>query len=293
MGKPIQLLSERERILLESAQPKTYRVVEGGSDLRIHFYFPKDWEEAEGRPVMLFFHGGAWDRGTLVQFAPHALCYVERGAICGLVEFHHQASHPGSSPIDALQDGRLAIQFVRDRAKVLHVDPDKVIAVGAGAGGNIVGCAALKASLPKLESEFGKIDYRPNAAILLSSIVDIEKGRYGSDAFGSSSEAKKACLSRYVSSQAPPMLMIHGTADRLIPFFLAEEFAERMEKKKGPFRFVGFEGRDQNFFHHNTDPVSYEAVLATVDEFLDEHGLLQKADGDEDSLVISWREYDY
>ncbi|MDF1859584.1 MAG: alpha/beta hydrolase [Verrucomicrobiales bacterium] len=293
MAKSVQLLNERERILLKSAQALTYRKLEEGEDLSIRFYFPRDLEEGSKRPVILFFHGGAWDRGVIIQFAPHALYYLERGAVCGLVEYRHKASHPESTPIESIQDGQTAVQFVRHFSEKLHIDPNKVILVGAGSGANIAGCAGMKAHIPMADTDYSLSDPQPNAVVMLSSIIDLEKGRYGYEQFSKSSDCRKASLSRYVSGDLPPMLMIHGTADRFVPFEYAVDFAEKLGKRKSRFQFVEFEGRDQNFFNHNTDPVSYEAALSTINEFLEKHGFLEKSDDDDESRLISWRECDY
>tara|TARA_R110000850_G_scaffold9033_28_gene33395 strand:+ start:2825 stop:3673 length:849 start_codon:yes stop_codon:yes gene_type:complete len=282
MGKSIHLLTERERLLLGRAQAKVYASVDGGKDLSIHFYFPRDLSDDASRPVFLFFNGGAWDRGSVVQFAPHALHFVERGAVCGLVEYRNRASHPGVSPEDALTDGRAAIRFVREHSDRLHVDPSRLVAFGASAGGNLAGNAA-NADEPS----------RPNAVVMYSPIIDIEKGAYGYDAFVDNAEARKASLSRHIVAGMPPMLIIHGTADRLVPIKGVQEFSKRVGKKKNSCDFVEFEGRDQNFFNLNYDPASYEIALSTTAEFLDRHRILVKSEDDEDTQVISWRERDY
>lgn len=293
MQKSIKLFGEREKQLLESAQKMPYREMEGGDDLVIHFYFPKDLKEKEPGPVFLFFNSGAWDRGSVIQFAPHALYYVERGAVCGLVEYRNRASHPESNPVQSAQDGQLAIQFVRHHAESLHIDPEKLVVFGGGAGANIAACATMKAHLRPEESAYNLSKRQPNAAVLFSTIIDIQKGSYGSDQFESGGDARRLSLSRYISGSIPPMLMIHGTADRLVPFAEARQFADKLERKKAAFELVEFEGRDQNFFNMNTDPVSYEAALAEVNRFLDEKGILAKGDEDDESRLISWRENDY
>ncbi|MEM1441625.1 MAG: alpha/beta hydrolase [Verrucomicrobiota bacterium] len=293
MQRSIKLLSEREKQLLESAQPLSYREMEDDDDLHVHFYFPKELKEGDPAPVFLFFNSGAWDRGSVIQFAPHALYYVDRGAVCGLVEYRNQASHSGVSPVGAAQDAQRAVQFVRHHAESLHIDADKLVVFGGGAGANIAACAAMKAHIPTEESPYNFSKRVPNAAVLFSTIIDIKKGEYGSEAFPDGGSARRMSLSRYVSSGLPPMLMIHGTADRLVPFRDARGFATRMEKKRGPFRFVEFEGRDQNFFNLNTDPVSYEAALFSVDDFLDENGFLKKRESNDESRLISWRENDF
>lgn len=292
MEKPSRMLRERERQLLERARRLVYHSTGDGEDLAIHFYFPRDFEDRAELPLFLFFPGGAWDRSSLVQFAPHALYYVDRGAVCGLVSYRTRESHPGATPADAFRDARAAIRFARSHAADLHADPGKLVAVGAGSGGSLAASAAMGIALPGEPRSSAEPDSRPNAVVLLSSIIDVPSGGHVGEAFPDSAERKLASLSRHVSPGLPPMLMIHGTEDRLVPFEEASRFADLMKRKKNPFRLAEFEGRDRNFFNFNTDPLSYEATLSTVNSFLDEHGILAGEDED-GSRVVSWREEDY
>ncbi|NRB72833.1 MAG: alpha/beta hydrolase [Verrucomicrobiales bacterium] len=286
MDKPIQFLADREKLLLEKAQAKTYSSVEG-RDLRIHFYFPGDFSEGDARTVILFFNGGAWDRGNVIQFAPHALHFVDRGAVCGLVEYRDRSSFPQATPLDAVSDARAAIQFVRVHAERLGVDSSKVVAVGAGAGGNLVGNAVLS----EWTAAEG-VDFRPDAAAMYSPIIDVEKGGYGSDEISDPAVSKTLSLSRKVATGHAPVLLLHGTADRLIPIDRVREFARRLQRKRNECYLVELEGRDQNFFNLNVDPMSFEIVLSETDSFLEGHGLLERAAGTTDTRVISWREED-
>ncbi len=92
-------MNEREKLLLKSARTLPYMTLQDGDERSIHFFLPKDFKEGPPRPVFLFFNSGAWDRGNVIQFAPQALYYVERGAVCGLVEYRNRASHPASRPL--------------------------------------------------------------------------------------------------------------------------------------------------------------------------------------------------
>ncbi len=286
MGKPIHLLTERERLLLGRAQSKIYSEIEGGNDLSIHFYFPKDLAQGEKRPLILFFNGGAWDRGSVIQFAPHALHFVGTGAICGLVEYRNKGSHPELCPADAVNDAQEAVKFVQEHIDQLGADPDKLVLIGAGAGANIAGRAVMNlkgsAEIPS-----------PNAVVMYCPIIDVEKGSFGWEQFSDLSEARKVSLSKGICSGLPPMLIIHGTADRLIPVETILEFSKRMIRKKNICELVQFEGRDQNFFNLNVDPASFEGVLATTANFLDEQGILKIDENDDSTQVISWRERDY
>jgi acetyl esterase/lipase len=106
-------------------------------------------------------------------------------------------------------------------------------------------------------------------------------------------EARQISLTRLIGPGAPPMLVIHGNADRLVPVDDAIAFSAKMARKRNPFRFLEFEGRDREFFQFNLDPVSYEATLAEIDRFLDEHALLKRSQGDSGPQLISWREGDF
>ena len=297
MGKPLHFLQDREKILLENARPLIYSRLDSGEVLRIHSYIPKDIKEGEKRPVFLFFNGGAWDRGSVSQFAPHALHLVERGAVCGLVQYRDKREFPDSTPLDAFADTRLAIQFVRLHAEKMRIDPDKVIAVGAAAGANMAASAALSKTKKKAkpgDDEITSFSCKPNGLVLFSPIIDVHKDRYGYDQFGPDVSTKLACLSKHIERKLPPTLILHGTQDRLIPFEDVFEFAQKLEKVKAPCKLVEFEGRDHSFFNMNFDPLSYEACLIELDAFLDEHHFLGKpTDDPEDPRLISWREHDY
>jgi len=294
MKKGFHWAKDREKLLLDRARRVVYARPVGGGELALHFFLPKTFGEEVPHPVMLFFHGGLWDRPGVVQLAPYALHYVERGAVAALVEYRTEASHPGSKPSDAQEDGRAAIRYVRQHAGEIHADPARVIAVGAGAGANIAGAAVLGDSLTPREAALSTVtDSRPNAGVLLSGIYDVTKGSPCFHRCGSATEAKQVSLSRRIEAGTPPLLLIHGTADRLVPIEEVMEFAANLERKKNPCRFLEFEGRDREFFNFNLDPVSFEATLGEIDRFLDEQDLLKRREGDSGPHLISWREGDF
>lgn len=293
MTKAFQWSGEREQLLLKNAKQLSYETLGDGRELVVYLYLPPEPSEGGSHPGFLFFNSGAWDRGSVIQFAPQALYYVGRGAICGLVEYRNRGSHPGSCPIDALRDGRSAIHTLRQHAASLHLDPTRVVVVGGGAGANIAAGAAMGIPLPGCDPALNAATARPDAAILFSAILDIEKGGYGYDSFSDEAEARLASLSRHVNTGSPPLLLLHGTADRLVPLEDAAEFADKMKRHHNVCELAEFEGRDGNFYNFNVDPVSYEASLATMDDFLDRHGLLMKGENHEGPQIISWREQDY
>ena len=135
---------------------------------------------------------------------------------------------------------------------------------------------------------------QPDAAVLFSAIFDPSDGGHGADRFADVTEARRFALTRYIAAGLPPMLIFHGTADRMTPFADAAAFAAKMRRKKNDCELIEFEGRDRNFFNFNVDPASFEAALGYMNDFLDRHGILAKrSERDDDSRLISWRERDY
>lgn len=293
MKKAFNWAKDREKVLLEGARRAVYKTIEDGGELAIHFFLPKEFAEGPPRPVLLFFNGGAWDRGSVIQFAPHALYFVGRGAVGGLVEYRNRTAHPGSTPSQAVQDARAAFRYVRSHAGDCNADPARVVGIGAGAGANLVGAALMKAPLSPTETDFRPEDSQPNGAVLVSALLDLKRGGYGYDQCSGAAEARRLSLSRLIEPGLPPMLLIHGTEDRFVPFEEVSEFAGKMVRKHNPCRLVEFEGRDRDFFNLNFDPLSFEACLAEIDTFLDAHDLLKRREDEAGPHLLSWREGDF
>ena len=296
MAGSFDTLTLQQKQLLEQAQALTYKVIGPDDELKVHFYLPKGLMEGERRSVFLFYFSSNWDRGNVIQFAPQALYFVERGAVAGLVEYRTKTSHPESTPIDSTRDVFSSIRFVRQYQDQLNIDPNRVVVVGAGAGANMAGCAALGLDLKDLDDEYGRLSPVPNAAVLLSTLIDVNRKSFAAKQFEDHmGDARKLNLSVLVEHSPPcSVIMIHGTADRLTSIMEAEAFAVRMKKrKKNDFEFHPFEGRDSNFYNLNVDPVSFEAALNQMDRFLVEQGFLGRSDDPNGASLVSWREQDF
>lgn len=294
MPSALKRLQAKERLVLDSAQSMVYREPSAGPPLRLHLFLPKDLESAESRAALLFFHGGSWDGGKAVQFAPQALHFVSRGAVCALVEYRTASTHPESSAAESHGDCRAVIGFVRAQAERLRIDPAKVVALGAGAGANLAACAAMRVPLSALKADEPAVHGSPDAAVLLSAIIDVEKEAPYWERFHDPASARASSLRRRVRGGAAPMLLQHGTEDRLVPFETAKDFAAAMQRKKNAVELSGFEGRGRDFFNFTTDPQSFEASLASIDEFLSKLGMIQAvSDPGSSCHVVSWREDDY
>jgi len=111
--------------------------------------------------------------------------------------------------------------------------------------------------------------------VLFNPVLDTSKSGFGLDRFPTPADAKNANLIRAIRPGFPPMLIMHGTADRVVPAGGSYEFAKKSTKKKNFCRLVEFEGQGHGFFNFNLSFEMYEATLMAMDEFLVELGFIE------------------
>jgi fermentation-respiration switch protein FrsA (DUF1100 family) len=67
--------------------------------------------------------------------------------------------------------------------------------------------------------------------------------------------ARSASPIYYIHPDQPPIMVIHGTADHLVPFLQSERFVDAMEKAGAPFYFHTVVGAGHNpYFGLNFNP---------------------------------------
>lgn len=282
MNPPPQSLVTRDEPLLSHGESVVYKQVEGGPDLQAHLFFPPSGRRGAGRTAIVFFFGSGWDRGRVVQFAPQALHFARRGAIAVLADYRTSSSH-GAGPLEAMQDARSAIRWVRFYAEPLGVHSDRIVAAGALAGGTLAAATAMKSDLPDEGADPEGVSGVPNAVALFSPVVEVAKDGYGAPAFAESgTPLSAASLFPHIARGLPPFLILHGTDDRFAPYAKALDFSRRMQRKGNVCDLIPFEGRPHSFFSLNVDPVAHDHCNALVDRFLVHLGFLGEARPDEE-----------
>ena len=141
----------------------------------------------------------------------------------GAPRFHYPA---------AIDDVQRAIRFVRANAKTYGIDPARLGGLGGSSGGNLIGLAAMRAA-PGIEGDTDAVNRESAAlqAIVLRAAVNDLRGLVSIQGTGFVVSYMETALSdaptvralydaaspvAQVSSSAPPTLLIHGDADKLI-----------------------------------------------------------------------------
>jgi acetyl esterase/lipase len=194
-------------------------------------------------PVLLQVPGGAWMIGwRRPQAYPLMSQLVSRGWIC--VSMNYRVSPVHTWP-DHIVDVKRALAWVKENIADYGGDPNFVAISGGSAGGHLCALAALTPNDPKWQPGFEEADTSVVAAVplygrydwfstdapgrvefleILARLVVKKKFRTHRDIYVDASPIK------YVTADAPPFFVLHGTDDSLIPVEEAREFVEELRE---------------------------------------------------------------
>jgi acetyl esterase/lipase len=199
----------------------------GGESLRLDATIP---EGAGPFPAAILVHGGAWVRGDRrTEVAPLFAPLHNAGIAWFSISYRLMK--------DALQFGvaiadvEAAVRFVKAHAAEYHVDPNRIALIGESAGGQLAAMAALHGAGVKAVVAL----YTPADLISLYRTSDMIPPAIRQNVQGTPWEslvlARLAELSpiEKIRRDMPPFLLIHGTADPLVPLSQSVAMCERMK----------------------------------------------------------------
>lgn len=259
----------RDREILKDAATYVYDQRPEG-DVQAHVFLPEK-DDAGPRPVVIFFHGGFWDTSTPTQFVPHCLHFAGRGAVAVAAETRTASKH-GTGPLEAIEDARDLIRWLRVNADTFNLDPARITIGGAGGGAYL----ALLATMPKTKDlpPVDGVDCYPQALILFSALLNTASKGTALDRFPDAKTAKRLSPTTLVRRKLPPMLFFHGKSDRITPFDEVEKFRRRMRWRGNSVEIIDFERADHSFFNFNVSHKNFELTIGAADRFLVDRGLL-------------------
>jgi acetyl esterase/lipase len=221
-----------------------YAEVPGYRPLELDLYLP-DGPEGDGpRPVIVHVHGGGWRRGSRREPLP-ALgpdfygSLAEQGFAVAAADYRLSGEARFPAP---LEDVRAAFGWVRDHAAAYGLDADRVFGWGDSAGGHLVLLAALTGTPVR-----GAVAWFPVTDLLgLPSDVAAAGGvpdtgpdsreaqLLGAPAGSVPGLARQASPVTHASAAAPPVLLMHGAADDLVPPAQSVRLAEALRAAGAP-----------------------------------------------------------
>lgn len=223
------------------------------ADLNLFVYKPVDFDKSQTYSCIVFFHGGGWNSGDYKQFERQSIYFASRGMVAFSVEYRIRNKH-GTSPIEAMEDAKSAIRFIRSNAKLFSVNPNLIAAAGGSAGGHL---AAVAGNIDLFENpnEDLSVSSKPDLLILYNPVLHF--GRKWQWIKNPSDASPYENLKK----GAPPTIILTGTEDKIVPVELVKNYKKRMESIGSRCDLILYEGAEHAFFNKGDDFV--DTVLQT------------------------------
>lgn len=247
----------------------TYKQTDSG-DLKLHIFKPNDMKGREKRPAIIYFFGGGWEVGTPLQFYRECAYYSSKGMVAISVEYRISYLHK-TTPFESVEDAKDALRWLRKNAAQWNIDPNRIAAAGASAGGHL---AAATGTLKEANAKKTDINSKPNLLLLYYPVIDNSANGFGTEEM--KKRYKEISPLHNIDSTTPPVLFILGTKDPLIPEQTAVEFTKKMEQSGVYCELHLYEGAGHPLFFY-TKPLTddFYKIRKESDEFLEKYGYLQ------------------
>ncbi|MCP4192331.1 MAG: alpha/beta hydrolase [Planctomycetaceae bacterium] len=267
---PACALAESE-LEFEGARQEIYKQFPN-AELNLYIFHPRGHQPTDRRPAAVFFFGGGWNGGTPKQFEPHCRYLASRGMVAITADYRVATRH-GTTPFDAVKDGKSAIRWIRANAARLGIDSKRIAAGGGSAGGHV---AAATGNIRGLENQNEQlaISSIPNALLLFNPVYDNGPGGYGYERV--KSDYQQISPFHNLRTGAPPTVVFFGTQDSLVPVATAVEYEKRMKMVGSRCETYFYEGQEHGFFNeYRHDGKYFRKTVIEMDRFLNSLGWLQ------------------
>lgn len=253
---------EEAPLTLPGAETFVYRDL-APAPLRLHVFKPVGQKPGELRVGFISFFGGGWTKGVpAVGFSSWA---TRQGMVAVAADYRTKNRY-GTSPLESVADGRAAFRFVQDHARDWGIDPKKIVVHGGSAGGHVALWTAIAPTPPGSSPDEAPLS-RPWALILVSPVSDTSKETgYTPTRFGEHHQDLSPV--HQIDSVMPPILLIHGDADKTVSYASAVAFDAKLTALKSPHQFITVPGGGHGV------PEYKEQIQGTFTSFLKEFHLL-------------------
>ena len=217
---------------------------------------------SEPRPGIVFVHGGGWRSGDkrAATFLRGAIEYAQKGYVCITVNYRLTGEAPFSA---CIEDVKCAVRWFRAHAKQYNVDPNRLGGYGNSAGAHLVSMLGLCPPAAKLEGDGPYQDQSSLLQAVCASATPSDFGLFprsprGDSRFKGEADQREALIRAcspitHVHQQAPPFLLIHGTADGTVNVKHGDVFAEALKKAGADVTYMRIDGAGHGVYNQHSD----------------------------------------
>lgn len=248
-----------------------------GQTLHLQIIWPPidNWFDATRYPTIVFVQGSGWATQELGQWLLALGEFARRGYVVAIVEYRPSDVAPFPAQVE---DVRSAVQFLRGNADRYKVDVDRIAVWGDSSGGHVALLAMVTdgvAGAPGVgdDQPWGVravVDfYGPTDLALMPHDEACVAVLGGIDPREHPQAAALAAATTYVrpatEQTLPPLLVMHGTDDEIVPFEQSVVLGEAMAAAGHRMDLYQLDGAG-----HGAGAFFSVPVMEIVDRFLRE-----------------------
>jgi len=188
-------------------------------------------------PIVFNIHGGGWRVGAKEDQSGFGGFFNNGFAVANI---EYRLSDVAPAPA-AVEDVRAAILYVVEHAKMFNINPDKIVIMGSSAGAHLALMAGLLQKDHRFDGTFKNIENFTIKAIIDKygptdlTLPGVERNKSAALWLGNYIGNKNLLASvspiYYVKKSSPPVLIIHGDADKIVPYQQSVELHKKLEEE--------------------------------------------------------------
>lgn len=197
-------------------------------------YLPPSVKPGELRPAVVIIHGGGWSGGKrdAAREINIGTTLASHGYVCLSIDYLLQKDTGPRIWPQNLYDCKTAVRWLRANAERLQIDADHIGVIGGSAGGHLaamVGATGPDAGLDP-DGPYGEHSCRVQAVVnMYGAIADIGPRNFkltGKTPEEDPELSKQVTPLSHLDKDDPPVLILHGTADKTVELRDSAVYAE-------------------------------------------------------------------
>jgi acetyl esterase/lipase len=257
--------SDTCRLRKQQADPYQVRIKKDlsylgpGREEKFDLYLPIVTDCKKRFPGIVIIHGGGWRWGDKARPRQVSIgtTLAQNGYICMSINYLLADPNKPSWPQN-IYDCKAAVQFLRKNAEPYQIDSKHIGVIGGSAGGHLSAMVGLVGPEAGLEpaAPYKGISSRVQAVVPLYGAFNLltwqsDKPRVETY-LGVTKEQNPrlwelASPVSHISSDDPPFLVIHGTADEVIDYKQSVELHEKLKEEGVQSKLCLIEGGPHSF----------------------------------------------
>ncbi len=205
--------------------------------------------------ALLYLHGGGFQSGDRSGYASAIRAMARQGVFAASADYRLADGSPGRKFPAAVLDAACAVRWIKAHAAEYRVDPARIGITGGSAGGNLALMVGLAPEIADADPArpHAQFDSRVRAVVNYCGPTDylrllesahtadrlvVLKYLKGGNVPTVRASARAASPLYYVDPRDPPVLTLHGTRDRIVPFASAQSLDRAMRAAGVPHTLI-------------------------------------------------------